>query len=845
MAKVARLYDRIQPSRYEVSLDINLGGFSYTASQRIVFQLKRPSKTLVFHAVGLRITQATLEDDREAAKTSLDPERQTITFSFVDAVPAGKHTLEFEMAGTINESLHGFYRSSYDEGGQEMWLAVTQFEAVHAREAMVCIDEPAAKAIFELSLTVDEHLTAIANTNVIRELTLQSGRHRYDFAPTPKMSTYLVAFMVGQFESIQRKTPEGVTVRAYTTPGKGKHLEYALDVACRTLSYFHDYFGIPYPLPKLDMVAVPDFASGAMENWGLVTYRETALLLDDASASLSNRQRVAEVVAHELAHQWFGNLVTMTWWNDLWLNEGFASWIEVLAQDHLFPEWDIWTQFAAGRYAEALELDGLANTHPIEVEVEDPRHLDEIFDSVSYDKGAAIINMLHAYLGAEVFRQGLHLYLERHQYGNAVTNDLWDALGKASGRPVSQMMTAWTTQAGYPLLRTTDETLEQIRFYSSPRASAVKSDSTWPIALAVLNDQGKTEPLGLMTSPSQPRPKGEWLKLNPGQSGLYRVVYNDTDLERVNSALQLGQLSPIDRYGVVSDLYATTTAAFTSSQQALSLTTSLRQESNYIVWAAASGGFAELLHVVDDEALRTRLKQFGLWLVQPNLERLGWSPHDDEPYFDSLMRPMVLQQAISYEDVPTAAYARQLFSAHLAGDPIPADLRAVVYGAIARTGDASDFDRLLTLYRSETIPQERMRLLSAINRFRKPELITRALELGFSSEVRAQDTIYVIAWGLMNRDGREATWQAIQDRWPLLLDRYGSGGHMLEHFPLYVGQSFASHAKAREVAEFFAAHPHPGITRPVAQAIESIELKADWYDRDRSQIEAFLTDNQL
>ncbi|MDB5178767.1 MAG: hypothetical protein JWN01_710 [Patescibacteria group bacterium] len=848
MAKVARLLEQIIPQKYHLDLDVNMRAFTFETKEAIDFELKEPSRSLTFHAQGLDISQAALETGAKA-EVAVDAEAQTVTFEFEDEVPAGNHTLSLVVAGSIHEELHGFYRSNYERDGKEQWLVTTQFEATHAREAFVCIDEPSAKAVFELSLTVPDTLTVISNTNDTGEEPARSGHKRVRFAPTPKMSTYLVAFLIGEFEHVEAQTPEGVTVRAYATPGQTGQLAFALDTAVRTLSFFNEYFGIPYPLPKLDMIAVPDFAAGAMENWGAVTYRETALLLDPAKTSLSHKQRVGEVVAHELAHQWFGNLVTMSWWDDLWLNEGFASWIEVLAQDHLFPEWNLWTEFASSNVSYAMELDGLANTHPIQVEVDDPRHLDEIFDAISYSKGASIINMLHHYLGAEAFQKGLNIYLERHKYGNTVTHDLWKALGEASGKPVDEVMSAWTSQPGYPLVALEDGEARQGRFYSSPREAAkaklgAAADSAWPIPYSVLLAGGRETEPALIKEAALELPEevmaSDWFKPNPGQTGFYRTLYTEGMIGALNEPLRKGKLSPVDRFGVMDDVMATTEAGVTDSTVLLKLVAAMREETDYVVWGGVAAGLGSLQAVVEDEPLRDQLDAFGGWLVQPNVERLGWEPKANEPVFDTLMRPLVLQQAIRYDNPKVTKEAKRRFTAYLEGAPVDPELRPVVLYAAARHGGTEEFEAILERYRRETSPQVKMSLLAALGRFRKPALIKRHLELGISDDVRAQDIFMVLAWSFRNRHARDTAWAWVKDHWDLWIKRYGAGGHMLERFPTYAGMGFATHAMAAEIKEFFESHPHPATKRPTAQAVEGVGLKADWYDRDKLKIQTFI-----
>ena len=417
-------------------------------------------------------------------------EAQTVTMAFGRALPAGASaaTLRMAFTGTLNDKMAGFYRSGYTApGGETRYMGVTQFEATDARRAFPCWDEPSLKATFDVTLRVPADRTALGNMPPARSALCTvgkgaSGWKDVAFERTPLMSTYLVAWVVGEFDVVESETKEGVTVRVWTPPGLGEQGRFALDVATKTLSFFTDYFGAPYPLPKMDMVAVPDFAAGAMENWGLVTYRTVLALYDPATTGSAVKQQSAYVVCHELAHQarmlcallhmraelltthapdnpralraqWFGNLVTMEWWSHLWLNEGFATWAGWLAVHALFPEWRVWDQVLVNEQARGLELDGLASSHPIEVEIPDASKVNEIFDAISYAKGASAIHMLVAYMGEAAFKEGMRLYVRRHAWGNAATGDLWRALGDASGKPVAELMGCWTQQTGYPVVR--------------------------------------------------------------------------------------------------------------------------------------------------------------------------------------------------------------------------------------------------------------------------------------------------------------------------------------------------------------------------------------------------------
>src|SRR3990167_3573898 len=512
-------------------------------------------------------------------KISYDEKSETATFTFPENIPAGKNKLTIVFKGILNDKMRGFYRSRYYIDGKEHHMATTQFEATDARRAFPCFDEPAQKAVFHVSLVVPKGKTAISNTLPKSVEEHESGFEVIRFHPTPKMSTYLLAFIVGDFEYIEKKTKTGVQVRVYTTHGKKHQAGFALDCAVKTLEFYEKYFDIKYPLNTLDMIAIPDFSSGAMENWGAITYRESALLVDENHSSVSNKQWVALVIAHEIAHQWFGNLVTMEWWTHLWLNEGFASYIEYLAVDKLFPKWDIWTQFSTNDLGISLRLDALASTHPIEIPVHHPDEIGEIFDEVSYSKGASVIRMLASYIGEKNFRDGLRYYLKKHSYKNTETVHLWQAFEKVSGLPVQKMMQNWTGKSGYPLIRasltsplgtpSTKLILSQERFFLSPVSKAKSKDKTiWqiPITLQFKNSSKNlvqkhflsrlSQAVELRMSDFSPEKYATakkvvsndfCIKINADEAGFYRVAYSKELLDKLHSPVAKKILSPIDR----------------------------------------------------------------------------------------------------------------------------------------------------------------------------------------------------------------------------------------------------------------------------------------------------------
>lgn len=849
MAKVARLLDALVPEKYRLKFDINMDKFTFAVEEELDFELKQAAHEITLHSVGLDITRVELDHDGSIKMNDLVANKadQSVTMKFAGEVNAGKHTLALEYSGKIEEVLHGLYRSNYLHEGKQKALVVTDLEPVAAREVFVGVDEPAAKAVYELTLVIPKELTALSNTNVEVEREL-GAKKELRFGVTPKMSSYLFAFCVGEFDHIEGKTAEGVKVGVYGVPGQGNQLQFALDTAVRTLSFYNEYFAIPYPLPKLDMIALPDFATGAMENWGMVTYRDTALLLDPEKTGLVHKQRVAEVITHELAHQWFGNLVTMAWWDDLWLNEGFASWVEVLAKDHLFPEWESWTEFVAGDYAYAKETNGLASSPPLQLDLKDPRELETLIDpSLVYSKGPTIIRMLDAYLGRETFRDGLRVYLKRHAYGNAITTDLWKALAETSGKPVEEVMNAWTGKAGYPILAFEGGQVTQQRFYSSPReAKKAKPADPWPVPLSYLLPGGQVTEQRLVMKATEPMPdevtKAAWFKPNAGETALMRARYSMDMVKALEQPLHEGKLDETDRFGLVEDIVAGAEAGLTDAGVVLKLVESLRDEPAYTVWSAVAGGLGSVEGIVEDEALRERLDTFGRWLLQPNVKRLGWEPKAGESVFDTLMRPMVLSQAVRFDDEAVTTEARKRFEQFVAGEPVDPDLRPVALYAAARHGGAKEFDAILERYRKEQSPQLRISLLGTMGRFRTPELIERYLKMALSKDVRPQDIYIPLAWSFRNREGRDLAWAWVQENWDEFVRRYGDGGKMLDRFPHYAASAYATHEKAAEIKDFFESHPHPSTSRATPQAVEGVELKADWADRDMDKIRAFVKD---
>ena len=596
-----RLPTNVNPVNYEISLSPHLENFTFHGEESILVTVTEETKSISLNSVDIDITQATLTaqngNTEIPTETSFNEEYETVTFKFDKDVPSGEATLSIVFEGTLNDQLRGFYRSQYtNPEGEQKYLATTQFEATDARRAFPCWDDPATKATFDITLVVPKNLAAISNTQIESETDTETGKKSFHFARTPKMSTYLVAFIVGDMVSVSKNSSNGTLVRVWATRGKEQQGLFAVENAASMLDYFNDYFGIPYPLAKLDHIAIPDFAAGAMENWGAITYRETVLLYDPENSSASTKQRILEVVAHEMAHMWFGDLVTMAWWNDLWLNESFASWMAFKAVDQLFPEWNMWTQFIAMDLNAGMALDGLENSHPIEQEVKDPSEINQLFDAISYSKGASIIRMLEQFISPETFRQGLHDYLANHIYGNARGIELWQAMQDVSGQPIVAMMASWIGQTGYPVVeakidRSQDTwrvDLHQQRFLY---AGLTEDSTLWQVPVAVVSGETTAQDrmvLGersaaLHLQNSTPSNAATWIKLNPGHTAFYRTVYEDSDWVALIAAVESKELSASDRLGLEADAYALARARVISATQFLELANAYRNEEEFAV----------------------------------------------------------------------------------------------------------------------------------------------------------------------------------------------------------------------------------------------------------------------
>lgn len=848
----------VVPVNYNLHILPDFEKFTFVGTVVVDINICESVREITLHALDLQINAQDVEvlcADKTssiiAQEIRFDEHAQTATFVFAEELSAGSVVLKIKYNGVLNDKMAGFYRSKYKiADGQEKYLATTQFEATDARRALPCWDEPARKATFAVELVVPNNLIALSNMPVESIKPWEDGKSQvFSFGRTPIMSTYLLAFIIGEFEYVETSTNNGTLVRVYTLPGRSEQGRFALDVGKRSLEFYNNYFDTPYPLPKMDMIAIPDFAAGAMENWGLVTYRENALLIDGANSSVAAKQRVAEVVAHELAHQWFGNLVTMQWWTNLWLNEGFASWMANFVLDNLFPEWDVWTQFLADDYASALSLDGLRSTHPIEVPVNHPDEVAQIFDAISYSKGASVIRMIHDFIGADAFRAGLQIYLKRHAYSNAVTEDLWNALAEASGQPVQKMMDTWTKQAGFPLIQVIQQdentcVLSQKRFLAGgEQFTEEEAGQTWHIPIASeCHQEGKSNYSKHIFSDANmefPMQGMDFVKLNSSQIALARVNYLPQQWEALTEAISKGKLASADRYGILSDALSLARAGHLSSGQLIRLLSAYKNEDNYTVWMMVLGALGTLENILEETSESVQLASFAQSALRPIVDKLGWQEIVGESHTTKLLRESVLHAIGNYGDVGTINEAVTRFNNHVSGvqlaDP---NLRKPVYGITAKHGDSQAFNTIVEMYRKEVFQEEKARLLATLGKFTDSVSVSAALEYMFNSgEVRFGDVSYVLSSLGSHTTGRRAAWNFLMNNWETISQRYSGGGlKMLGRIISLICDSFSREEDAQAVENFFKDHPAPSATRAIAEAIERIRIKAAWYERDKDEI---------
>jgi puromycin-sensitive aminopeptidase len=813
----------------------------------VALTVREPVTDIVLNACELTIHTVSVAaaDGRTIHGTAaLDEANERAVLSFPQSLTPGPWQLHVTFSGILNDKLHGFYRSTYkDANGQDKVLASTQFESTDARRAFPCWDEPALKAVFQVTLVIDTGLTAISNTAIVRETVLpETGKKEVVFADTIKMSTYLVAFIVGEFEGTEPVFVDGTPLRVWAVPGKRHLTRFGQEIGAASLSFFSQYYNRRYPGDKLDLIAIPDFAAGAMENLGAITFRETALLVDEQTATRSELERVADVVAHENAHMWFGDLVTMRWWNGLWLNEAFATFMEMLAVDAWKPEWQRWTSFAVSRAA-ALLVDGLKSTRPIEFPVRLPEEAAGMFDILTYEKGASVLRMLEQYLGAEVFRKGISLYLRKHEYDNAETTDLWDAIEESSHQPARALMDSWVFQPGYPLITVRaahqELILSQQLFRYLPDGADRERRWQVPIFLRARADGGTYTQTALLTEEELriplPAPP-EWVVVNAGGHGFYRVRYTQDLLSRLTSNLY-DNLSAVERFSLVNDTWAAALAGLTPLTDYLDLLRLFRDETDHNVWTAVLNSCHYLDRLLDPPQ-RPALQRFIRNLLGPITERLGWAPQAGEDELISQLRGELLGALGTLgDDAAIQAEARARYAQY------KTDRRAVdrnvvpaLVSIIAHTGGPAEYEEFRTNFKTAKTPQEEQRYQFALAGFRPAELFEQTLVLTLNGEVRSQNAPYLMRALLLNTERRERAWAFMKENWEKMLRQYPDNSivRMCEGITALVTPELEA-----DVKDFFANHPVKQGAKTMEQHLEKLTIAVTCKQREAANLEAY------
>ncbi len=840
-----RLPATVVPARYDIRLEPDLEAATFAGEETVAITVKEPVTEILLNAAELAIQAVRVETADGAVvegSAALDEEAERARLMFPSPIPAGEHRLTLRFTGILNDRLHGFYRSTYkDAAGGSHTIAATQFEATDARRGFPCWDEPSLKAVFGVTLVIPEALVAVSNTKVVGETPAGPGKKAVAFAESIRMSTYLVAFVVGELEATEPVMVGETPLRVWCVPGKRHLARFALDIGAFSLDFFERYYGVPYPGDKLDMLAIPDFAAGAMENLGAITYRETALLVDEATASHAERERVADVVAHEIAHMWFGDLVTMLWWNGIWLNEAFATFMELLAVDAWKPEWKRWTTFGVSRAA-AMAVDGLDNTRPIEFEVRAPRDCEAMFDLLTYEKGASVLRMLEQHLSGEVFRDGVRLYLERHRFGNAETTDLWQALGDASRLPIPEVMNGWIFRPGYPLVIVTPEgggiRLSQRRFTYLPGDGSAER---WQIPVRVRASVKRgfvDKPVLLghedlaVALPAAP----DWVVINAGGHGFYRVQYAPPLLKKMTGALK--KLAPIERFNLVSDCFALTQAGAMAAPDYLDLTARFAEETDRNVWTALIGSWGYVNRGIADDQ-RPDLEALVRQRVEAPVERLGWEAQPGEDELARQLRADLLRTVGTLGSDPEAQErARALYARYREDETaVDADVLPALIAIVAAAGGEREYEEFLQRFKTARTPQEEQRYLYALAGFRPPDLVRRTLEKTTNGEVRSQDAPFLMRALLVGVYSRALAWDYLKAHWETMARQYPGSAYRR----MYEGvTALVSTAWEQDARDFFSTRKIVLGGKTLEQYLEQLRIAVRFQERESPALTAYL-----
>ncbi|KAJ5650833.1 uncharacterized protein N7484_004556 [Penicillium longicatenatum] len=850
----------VKPVHYDLTLEPNFEKFTYEGSVLIDLQVTEDTDFISLNSNEIDIHSATVLSKGTVVESKpeifMNKDAQTATIKFNHALSAGSDAqLKLTFTGILNDNMAGFYRSSYKHNGETKYIATSQMEPTDARRAFPCFDEPALKAKFTVTLIADKSMTCLSNMDVASETDIEGGKKTVKFNTSPEMSTYLIAFIVGHLNYVETNNFR-VPVRVYATPDQDiEHGRFSLELAAKTLAFYEKAFDNDFPLPKMDMVAVPDFSAGAMENWGLITYRIVDVLLDEKNAGASRKERIAETVQHELAHQWFGNLVTMDFWDGLWLNEGFATWMSWYSCNVFYPEWKVWQTYVIDNLQGALSLDSLRSSHPIEVPVKRADEINQIFDAISYSKGSSVLRMISKYLGEDVFLQGVRDYIRKHAYGNTQTGDLWAALANASGKPVQSVMDIWTKNVGFPVLSVTENpetssiSLKQNRFLRTGDVRPEEDKVLYPCMLGLRTKDSVDETTMLTEREGEFKvPDLDFYKLNADHSAIYRTSYSPERLRKLGQAARDGLLTVEDRAGMIADSGALSASGFQKTSGLLSLLQGLDTESEFVVWTEMLSRIATLrgAWLFEDAKTKDALKAFQRSLVSAKAHELGWEFSENDDHILQQFKALMFGSAGMADDPVVIKAAQDMFGRFAAGDisAIHPNIRGSVFTIVLKHGGVKEYEVVLDRFRNAPTSDEKTTALRCLGASEDPALIQRTLDLAMGDEVKNQD-IYMPLGGLRGSTaGIQARWTWLQKNWDTVYQRLPPSLGMLGTVVQMTTSAFATEAQLKDVQAFFDSKDTKGYDRAVEQSLDAIRAKVNWIQRDGEDVESWLSKNQ-
>jgi aminopeptidase N len=840
-----KLPKEVVPHHYALRLEPDLDHFTTHGTMTVDLEVRQPVSEIVLNALDIEITNASLKGIIETPlKIVPNPEQQTISLKLPTTIQPGNYQISLEYNGILTEHAQGLFYVRYAAPSGKKIMLATQMEPTDARRMFPCWDEPAFRASYDLTVVVPKKHLAVSNMPIERETPLADDLKEVKFQRTPPMSSYLVVLVSGELEAVSGEA-DGIKIRVITTEGKSEQARYALEVTKKVLPYYNGYFGIRYPLPKLDQIAVPGGFDGAMENWGGITYNESTLLFDPQTSFAQTKRDIFVTVAHEMAHQWFGNLVTMAWWDNLWLNEGFASWMETKATAHFNPDWDLWLTADLDKGG-VMSQDARKTTHPIQSEVDNESAADDAFDDITYVKGAAFLRMLENYLGEEKFRKGIHRYLAAHEYSNTTTADLWNALEKSSGKPVTALSAAWTEQPGLPVVDVNSDctnghqtvTLTQERFsVHDPTAKPL----SWTIPISWFDT---AHPSSLHDTLLQDAPVklvlskcDDAIKLNAGDVGYYRVSYEPDWYQKVNIAA----LPPGDQLTVLEDTWAMVDAGRLSATNYLALAQSLSSAKTFAVWNQILGVLEILDGLQESQRTRAAYQQYARALIQPQLQRLGWSPRPGESTGDALLRNQVIGALGNLGDTAVIAEAQIRFKKFLEHpDSLPADLRPAVLGIVGHFANQQTYDELHALALNAQGTEERDLDYRSLAGALDDSLARATLELSLTNETVPQEASMLVAQVASEGEHIDLAWDFAQKHVKELLDKVDAFNRN-DYLPSILDTS-SDTAQAGQLTQFVASNVSEDALPRAMETADDIRFRAALKKRELPKVNEWVAE---